>query len=261
MATARSKSRLSGLEGWNSLAIQHPDGTFGAGGRCSEGSDRPADGGVVQGLRAVRRAIRPVRSRGAPPAARPGAAIRPGCRAVRPALPRRDPGTGSSSSPERTPDRLAVTCSVAARWAGHFRCGGRRSSARAWRANSGLAGHSGSVMGSGSARASGTAGNWVRQRTGSGGEPGADAGVGWGVQASAGGCARTIADILRVDARVVAPGPEGYHRSQAGWASRFPRESAGHLLVSGRGDLNSRFGRTPKGTQGHLASPLTYRTG
>jgi hypothetical protein len=71
-----------------------------------------------------------------------------------------------------------VTCSVAARWAGHCRCGGRRSSARAWRANSGLAGHSGSVMGSGSARASGTAGNWVRRGTGSGGEPGADAGVG-----------------------------------------------------------------------------------
>jgi hypothetical protein len=100
-----------------------------------------------------------------------------------------------------------VTCSVAARWAGHCRCGGRRSSARAWRANSGLAG---------------LAGN-----------PGPM--PGWGVQASAGGCARTIADILRVDARVVAPGPEGYHRSQAGWPSRFPRESAGHLLVSGRG--------------------------
>jgi hypothetical protein len=132
-----------------------------------------------------------------------------------------------------------VTCSVAARWAGHCRCGGRRSSARAWRANSGLAGHSGSVMGSGSARASGTAGNWVRRGTGSGGELGLAGNPGpmpgWGVQASAGGCARTIADILRVDARVVAPGPEGYHRSQAGWASRFPRESAGHLLVSGRG--------------------------
>jgi hypothetical protein len=25
-----------------------------------------------------------------------------------------------------------------------------------------------------------------------------------------------------LDARVVAPGPEGCHRSQVGWASRFP---------------------------------------
>jgi hypothetical protein len=42
-------------------------------------------------------------------------------------------------------------------------------------------------------------------------------------QASAGSCTRRIADTLWVlDARVVAPGPEGCHRSQVGWASRFP---------------------------------------
>ena len=67
-------------------------------------SDRPPDGGVVQGLRAISRAIRPARSRDAPPAARPGSAIRPGGRAVRPAPPGRD----------RVPDRLhhrnALTC-------------------------------------------------------------------------------------------------------------------------------------------------------
>ena len=61
-------------------------------------------------------------------------------------------------------------------------------------------------------------------------------------QASAGSCTRRIADILWVlDARVVAPSPEGCHRRQVGRASRSPENPQAICSVRVRGDLNSRF--------------------
>jgi hypothetical protein len=65
---------------------------------------------------------------------------------------------------------------------------------------------------------------------------------------------------VTVDARVVAPGPEGCHRSQVGWASRFP-ENPQAICSCPRGDLNSRFRGD---TEGHtrasdLAIDLPHR--
>ena len=51
---------------------------------------------------------------------------------------------------------------------------------------------------------------------------------------------------VTVGARVVAPGPEGCHRSQVGCAPRFPENPQAICRV--RGDLNSRF---RENTEGH----------
>ncbi len=65
---------------------------------------------------------------------------------------------------------------------------------------------------------------------------------------------------VTVDARVVAPGPEGCHRSQVGWALRFP-ENPQAICSCPRGDLSSRC---RENTDGHtrasdLAIDLPHR--